>query len=267
MPWFKVTDTLMSDEKVLMMLLSERGLALGTWVACGTWSTQHLTDGKIPRGIVESFVGTLDGAETLVDARMWKRTKAGYQFINWAKYQPTKADVEQKREDERARVAEWRARKSGKKPQVDTAPVTTYEQHDTGVRTDPYASPVPTRPDPSRPPTTNSPFVGKETSVTREESTAPDIQPCGRKHDAARPCRGCAVAIEKAQAEDAREKSQAASSAARRDAALKQEAIDACDMCGPNGRLDNGRTCHHVESVGMPAHVREAFSAAKEPRQ
>jgi len=73
MPWFKTTDTLMTDSKVMMMPLNERGMALGTWIACGTWSTQHLTDGKVPSGIVEAFVGTLSGAETLVAARMWKR--------------------------------------------------------------------------------------------------------------------------------------------------------------------------------------------------
>lgn len=267
MPWFKVTDSFMSDEKVLMMPLNERGMALGTWVACGTWSTQHLTDGKVPRGIVESFVGTLDGAETLVDARMWKRTKVGYQFINWAKYQPTKADVEQKRDEEKKRVADWRARKKGQKPQVDAEPVTTYEQRYTPVRTDVYGSPDPTRPDPSRPDITNSPSEGKETSVTRKESTEPPMQICGRRHPESQGCQGCArqrIALEEA---ERKEKLEAKSSAARHDARLRQEAIDACGMCDERGYLANGKVCHHVESVGMSDSVRESLKSLKETKQ
>lgn len=99
------------------------------------------------------------------------------------------------------------------------------------------------------------------TEVTSGESnagdTSPEIQPCGRKHDASRPCGGCKRANEIQAEAERREKSQAASSAARQKAARDQEAIDACDMCGDNGRLDNGRTCHHVESVGMPESMKK----------
>ena len=171
MGWFKTTDTLMTDAKVMMMPLNERGMALGTWIACGTWSNQHLTDGKIPAGIVESFVGTLDGAETLVTARMWKRIRGGFQFNKWDKYQFSREQVETKRDEDRARKQEWRDRKK-KKPQVKHEDVPDLSQWDT-VGTN--AASALTRPDPSRP----VPILLRRNSLTRADPPmiAPRLTP------------------------------------------------------------------------------------------
>lgn len=187
MPWFKTTDTLMTDAKVMMMPTSERGMALGTWVACGTWSTQHLTDGKVPSGIVESFIGTLDGAETLVRAGMWKSTKTGYVFVNWAKYQPTRREVEEKREEERLRVAQWRKNRKGASSQVKAETVTTYEQE----RTDRVQ---PSRPDPSRPVPSRSTGSSNRGGLPKQADGTNAPQPCGRDHDPETNCGGCAKA-------------------------------------------------------------------------
>lgn len=109
------------------------------------------------------------------------------------------------------------------------------------------------------------------TQVTSGDSSDGDnpheIQPCGRKHDAARPCAGCKRANDRAEDEARRERSAQASTAARHDARLRQEAIDACGMCDERGYLANGKVCHHVESVGMSDSVRESLKALKETKQ
>jgi len=149
MAWFKTTDTLMTDAKVIMMPLHERGMALGTWIACGTWSTQHTTDGKIPAAIVEAFVGTLEGAETLVEAHMWKRIRGGFQFNKWDKYQFTREQIETKRNEDRERKADWRAAR-GKTPLVRPGNVPHVSQRDTAGTNAVSNTPVPSRPDPTR---------------------------------------------------------------------------------------------------------------------
>jgi len=177
MTWFKTTDTLMTDAKVMMMPLNERGMALGTWISCGTWSTQHLTDGKVPAPIVEAFVGTLDGAETLVTAHMWKRIRGGYQFNKWDKYQFSREQVETKRDEDRARKAEWRARKDAKS-QAKRGNVPDMSQWDTDGTS---AESALSRPDPSRPVPTHSKkdissAVATATADTEIEAPRHDVE-------------------------------------------------------------------------------------------
>lgn len=222
MAWFKTTDTLMGDPKVMGMPMSERGMALGTWIACGTWSSQQLTDGKVPAGVVESFVGTLAGAETLVVAGMWRRVKNGYVFVNWAKYQPTRAEIIAQRDAEKKRVAEWRANKKGVKPQVDSEVVTPYVQDRTdGVR---VPRPGPSRPVPSRP-EKKSGHLGGEPHISRPDR-------CEAHQDVDVKCGACAgarrshekAAVDAAKAKTAKQR--AADTQARREREAEAAAIE-----------------------------------------
>lgn len=110
MSWFQVDDGFFSHPKVLSIPRSIRAEALGTWTLLGTWSASKLTDGKIPAYMIEEIGGTVAGADALVDARLWSRRKGVYSFTKWDKYQLTREQVEHRREAERSRKAEWRAK-------------------------------------------------------------------------------------------------------------------------------------------------------------
>lgn len=110
MSWFKVDDGFYSHAKVLGIPRSIRAEAIGTWILAGTWAADKLTDGRIPSHMVEEIAGSLAGAEALVEARLWRRTRVGFAFVNWAEFQPTRADVEAARKAERDRKADYRAR-------------------------------------------------------------------------------------------------------------------------------------------------------------
>lgn len=109
MAWFKVDDGFYSHPKVLSIPREARALALGTWIVAGTWSADKLTDGKIPAHMVVELGGSVEGAESLVKVRLWSKTRTGYLFVNWRQFQPTRAEVDARRQGERDRKAAYRA--------------------------------------------------------------------------------------------------------------------------------------------------------------
>ena len=107
MPWYKVDDRLPMSRKLMRIPRSKRAAAIGVWTLAGAWSMHDLTDGFVPAYMIEEWGGDESHAEALVTAGMWERDERdgdpGYQFVNWDEYQPTKADVEAKRERDRER--------------------------------------------------------------------------------------------------------------------------------------------------------------------
>lgn len=144
MTWFKVDDGFYSHAKVLSIPRSLRTEALGTWVLCGTWAADKLTDGHVPIHMVEELGGTIAGAEALTEVRLWRRIRTEFVFVNWDEWQYTREEVEGNRKRERERKAEARRKAhdsggvSGNVPVGQTA--------DT-ARTNPVSGlPVPSRP-------------------------------------------------------------------------------------------------------------------------
>lgn len=130
MVWFRCDDRLPSSRKA-----AKAGVAaMGLWVLAGCWSSGEELDGFVP----EYMVGRLGGAEgaalasSLVSAGFWFADEhdgePGYRFHAWAEYQPTRAQLEVKREQARERMNRVRANRQGTSPEV---------------------TPTPTRPDPS----------------------------------------------------------------------------------------------------------------------
>ncbi|MFJ6532451.1 hypothetical protein [Microbacterium sp. NPDC091662] len=109
MPWFKVDDGFHGHPKVMMLSPS----AIGLWLLAGTWSAQYLTDGLVPAGMVRRFGGTPEDAADLVNAALWHEADGGYQFHEWAEYQPLKSDVEAERAASRERMRAMRAKRKG----------------------------------------------------------------------------------------------------------------------------------------------------------
>lgn len=137
MTWFKVDDSL-PDHPKMVRLQSIKGWqgALALWTLAGAWASRHLTDGVIPSAIVARLGCAKRDADLLVKVGMWAQAPDGdYAFHGWAERNPTRKDVEEKREKTRSKVSEWR------RNQV-TSEVTREQCN---------PAPVPTRPDPSRP--------------------------------------------------------------------------------------------------------------------
>lgn len=148
MTWFKVDDGFWGHPK--QTALPPGPVAL--WVRAGSWSGSQLTDGFVPTHMVTMLGAKKRDAEQLAAAGLWERVDGGYQFHDWAKWQPTRAEVEKKRAEDSDRKAEWRRKKAEQK-----AAATNVSQRDSG-RTDVVTPrgvrstrPDPTRPDPSSP--------------------------------------------------------------------------------------------------------------------
>ncbi len=159
MAWFKMDDGFANSKPVLRIPRRYRLQAVGLWALAGTWSAKEETDGFIPEYVLEELCGTTGVANQLVQAGLWQIVSAssedptrilsassndphlpGWLYRNWSKYQPTKAELEENREKERIRKANYRM------SQRDTNGTTTgqTEGHQ-GVS----EHPDPTRPDPT----------------------------------------------------------------------------------------------------------------------
>ena len=92
--WFKVDDKLPMNPKAMQCSLS----AIGLWTLAGAWSAQQLTDGYVPKQVLQALRGSASFASELVDAGLWEETPDGYQFHDWADFQFTASEVKATRE-------------------------------------------------------------------------------------------------------------------------------------------------------------------------
>jgi len=134
MTWFKVDDGFAFHPKAIMA----GNAALGLWVRAGAWCGANLTDGALPKHMIGTFGAQARDAKKLVSVGLWVETDAGFQFHEWSKMQPSKAEVEEERAANRKRQKEWR----DKKRNAVTDGVTDSVSHGT-------SNSAPTRPDPT----------------------------------------------------------------------------------------------------------------------
>ncbi len=89
MVWFKVDDGFWSHPKVLP--LSADAVAL--WVRAGAYCAHQLTNGLVsPQAL--RMLADRDAAVELANAGLWDVVPEGFMFHDWAKYQPTREQVE-----------------------------------------------------------------------------------------------------------------------------------------------------------------------------
>lgn len=162
MAWFKVDDGFWSHPKTAQ--LSDAATAL--WVRAGAWSAQHLTDGRIPYTALRFFRARRRSAMELVDAGLWSDAGDAFVFHGWDEYQPSKSQVEARREATRNRVNTWRERQRNG--------VTEELPPDGG-----NAPPDPTRPDPTHTDSKESdkkPRGARGTRVPRDFTITDDLR-------------------------------------------------------------------------------------------
>lgn len=154
MAWFKIDDKLHDHPKV-RKLRGHKLAALGLWTACGSWSADTLSDGFVPAEIVQRFDPDEGLAKRLVEVGLWNEDEhddeVGYRFHQWTDHQPTKAEVERRREEARDRM---RRRRAGGATEPDPNTPSDGSQ-DVRANTSRTSSEV-RHPDPTRPLTTSS---------------------------------------------------------------------------------------------------------------
>lgn len=184
MSWFKIDDAFHSSKPVKKIPRKYRAAAIGLWTIAGSWCAQEEEDGFVPEWMLEELCGTTALAAQLVRAGLWTVVKPGvlpsssdaptgvlpsssesgepgWQFKNWGKYNPTRAELEEKREKERIRKANYRMsqRDTNGTPQGQTE---GHQQEST-----------PSRPDPARPdPLTTANAVVDDSSSNAEAETS-----------------------------------------------------------------------------------------------
>jgi hypothetical protein len=94
MPWFKVDDQLATHPKIIPVPLA----AMGLWVKAGAWSSQHLTDGYVPRSALALLGARSAHAAALVKAGLWHAELDGWRFHHWTDYQPGALETQALRE-------------------------------------------------------------------------------------------------------------------------------------------------------------------------
>lgn len=152
MAWGKVDDNLAFHPKVIQA----GNEAMGLWVRSLSWSMQVLSDGHVPTGMVSAFNGD-DAAKKLVDAGLWITVDGGFQFRDWAEYQPTKEHVLAERANAKERMTRIRGRKSSViqanfndgSENVRANKQRTNGEHHPSVRAK-FGDPDPTRPEDSK---------------------------------------------------------------------------------------------------------------------
>ena len=138
--WFKVDDGFWSHEKVIE-LSPEAGWL---WTRAGSYCAHQLTDGAVRAPILTLLGASRAAADELVGAGLWDAVDGGYVFHDWDKYQPTRDEVESKREAWKERQRKARAsRSSPGESRSDTQGDSAGESEREST------SPVPSRPVPS----------------------------------------------------------------------------------------------------------------------
>lgn len=112
MTWFRIDDGFWSHPKVVE--LPDGAVAL--WVRGGSWSSQHLTDGHIPARALTMLGGRRRDADALVKAGLWIVDVDGWRYHDWATYQPTRDQVQERRAATAERVRRWREKRRDDDP-------------------------------------------------------------------------------------------------------------------------------------------------------
>jgi hypothetical protein len=151
--WVKVDDGFPEHHKVLtageLLGTNGTGRVLATWLEALCYANRHLTDGFISEAVARRFHCDKNPVEVMRvmthrTVRLMEKKDGGWQFHDYHQYQPSKAQVEEKRQKERDRkrtVRSLSARTNSGRA-VDNLRTPDGQIAES-------ADPVPSRPDPS----------------------------------------------------------------------------------------------------------------------
>lgn len=105
MTWVKVDDAMPRHPK-LLSLGRDRLPCQGLWLDGMCYSSAYLTDGFVPVAALER--GCEKYAKLLVKAGLWESVDGGYRIHDYHEYQPSRADVTERRRRDAQRQSRHR---------------------------------------------------------------------------------------------------------------------------------------------------------------
>lgn len=103
LPWVRLDTQMPSNPKILYLIEDKNSHSAFVWACSLSYSGAHGTDGFIPKAALKTIHGTLKDAKNLVDVGLWIPVPGGWEVNDWADFQPS-SDEHQERK-ERARAA------------------------------------------------------------------------------------------------------------------------------------------------------------------
>jgi hypothetical protein len=96
MPWIKVDDQIAHHPK----FMAAGAPASWLWVCGQSYCARYLTDGFVPESALPTLGNVTNPkahAQTLVRVGLWERAEGGYRVHDYLQFQPSRADVEERR--------------------------------------------------------------------------------------------------------------------------------------------------------------------------
>ena len=107
MTWVKIDPRMTEHPKIVG--LSDRAFRLHINALC--YAGRNDTDGRISRAVLRQLGGTARHAGELVAAKVWEVNGAGWAIHDYLHFNFSKAQIEQQRQEARARMDEVRKNK------------------------------------------------------------------------------------------------------------------------------------------------------------
>lgn len=114
MSWFKLDDGWHCHPKVVGLSLG----ACGLWSKCGSWCADQENGGFVPLALTRSYGANPKLIAELLDAGLWRTQTGGYQFHDWAEYQPAAEALSAKRAEAKERMRRVRANRARTKGEL-----------------------------------------------------------------------------------------------------------------------------------------------------
>lgn len=162
MAWGKVDDKLHASVKWRRATKGGRAL----WTTALSWCSDQENGGQVPSDMLRVLDGTPSDAKSLVTAGLWDTTHDGWEFHDWADYNPDSASAKAVREaksdgGKQGNHARWHVKRKVKVAGCEFCeshnPSHTDRISESGPNRPGGNPPDPTRPDPSQPIETTPP--------------------------------------------------------------------------------------------------------------
>lgn len=121
MAWVRLDDNFADHPKIIA--LSDKAFRLFIVGLC--YSNRQLTDGYIPYQMVSAWVGDdpFKPSDELEDQELWERKDKGFLIRSYSEYQPTKSEIEKKREAGKERLKRYRESKRERNADETLTPI------------------------------------------------------------------------------------------------------------------------------------------------
>ena len=113
MAWLKIDEKVRTHPKMVPLIRTAGGAAGWFWLCGLAYAREHSTDGFLADAILPDIAPGLKAWKpipaALVGARLWERVEGGYQIRDYHEWNPSRAEIDEGRQEERERKAAARA--------------------------------------------------------------------------------------------------------------------------------------------------------------